>query len=173
MSYRSPLLALCSALFCGVLTVGCKPVCSAPSHVEMIMAGQRDMIQCPEQHLASSPEQIEAVQRCIRDAVAASRPFVTRIDVNGPSRGDGPRHVVGRVRGGELEVFVLFDVNAGQNGARVIGHRCDGFNRLNCSPIGPGVTCQVECNAFISEAPSPPFPAAPNNPGEVWCGPAW
>ncbi|MBL8680995.1 MAG: hypothetical protein JNK05_17570 [Myxococcales bacterium] len=165
-------LALLSA--CAVLlAAGCSPVCSAPVHVDLILAGQRDVVRCPDQSFRDTPERIEAAHRCLRDAVAARRPFVGRINVGGPSRGEGPLHAVGRVRDREIEVFVLADVNAGNPGARVVGWRCDGFSGLSCVPSTAGTLCSSACTALVPEAPSPPFASAPNNPGELWCGPAF
>jgi len=137
------------------------------------MAGQRDIIRCPENQATSSPEQIQATERCIREAVTAGRPFVTRVGVNVVTRGTGPQHVVGRVLNGEIEIFVFLDVNAGQAGARVVGARCEGFTGLNCSQNPLGVDCSLGCRTALPEAPSPPYPAPPNAPLGVWCGPAF
>jgi len=162
-----------AATLSSLLLIGCKPVCSASGHVDMIMAGQRDVVRCPDQTFRDTPAQIEAVQRCLREAVAARRPFVAPIRVGVPGRGEGLQFLVGRVQSGELEIFDLAEVNPGQAGARVVGLRCDGFSGLGCASFGDGTTCRANCAAYVSEAPSPPFPAAPNNPGEVWCGPAF
>ncbi len=66
MRFQSSLLALSAATLCSVLLIGCKPVCSASGHVDMIMAGQRDVVRCPPQTYRDAPEQIEAVQRGLR-----------------------------------------------------------------------------------------------------------
>ena len=173
MRFQSSLLALSAATLCSVLLIGCKPVCSASGHVDMIMAGQRDVVRCPPQTYRDAPEQIEAVQRCLRDAVAARRPFIAPFRVGVPGRGDGEAFLVGRAQDREIEVFQLVEINPGLNGARVFGFRCDGFNGIRCEPFGDGVSCNVNCATVVQEAPSPPFAAAPNNPGGRWCGPAF
>lgn len=173
MLFRTSLLRVSAAIVCGVLFVGCKPVCSASGHVEMIMAGQRDIIRCPPQTYRDTPAQIEAVQRCLRDAVAARRPFVAPIRVGVPGRGEGEQFLIGRMQDRELDIFELAEINPGSSGARVTGFRCDGFSGISCVPFAEGTNCSTTCSAIVNEAPSPPFPAPPNSPAGVWCGPSW
>lgn len=172
MSTQSTATIAATALSAALL-VGCKPVCSASGHVDLIMAGQHDVVRCPDQRYQDTPEQIEVVQRCIRDAISARRPFVAPIRVGVPGRGDGAAFLVGRLQSREFEVFQFGEINPGTDGARVFGFRCDGFSRLSCEAYGAGVSCSANCATTVEEAPSPPYQAAPNNPGARWCGPAF
>jgi hypothetical protein len=152
--------------------IACQPACTAPNAVALLMAGQGDVVRCPDQRFADSAEAVAAVRRCMLDATTARRPFISQISVGAPFRGSSTRYLLGRVNSGEFEVVDVLDLDVPSANSRVLGARCDGFSDFVCMPRSSGIACDPVCTARIVEAPTPPYDRAATS-GEVWCGPAY